>query len=332
MMAQKNKYRYYPKSKQRKQEKLDPNAMKISLDDLAISDSTKALLEKNKINNAAQLIIKTDKDMYKMQTLNKKILNEISFALKKHKLSFKVEDKQEKVQNPNQKTNANAKQPNPNQKNTANKNVAKNIANKNTAKVDNKNLNKNRNLQNQKQNKSQKTNKPKEEFINLNPSGKIDFLLTKCSKRAKTKVFKLDENKKRKGPLKSPLPIGEWKKVQRGSKWGFNNGMKTIIQPTYDEVFMFKEDLACVELNNKYGYIDKDNKFFIPCTYDMAFSFSEDLAVVMVNEKCGYINKKNEIVIGCEFDAATPFEDGVARVKLDGKWGFLTKDGKIRWK
>ncbi|HRR89472.1 MAG TPA: WG repeat-containing protein [Eubacteriales bacterium] len=133
-------------------------------------------------------------------------------------------------------------------------------------------------------------------------------------------------------PLKEPLPLEEWQKYCRGGKWGFFDGLKVVVPPEYDEVWLFKEGLACVEREEKCGFIDRDNHLVIPCTYDTAMSFSEGLAMIVENNKCGYINKNNELVIPCQFEAATAFEDGKARVKLDGRWGYIYPDGTINWR
>lgn len=91
--------------------------------------------------------------------------------------------------------------------------------------------------------------------------------------------------------LTEPLPIGEWRKVLKGGKWGYSDGFKIVIPTMYDEIFAFKDGLASVEIDEKCGYIDKDNNVVIPLDYDTAMSFSEGLAMVVKGDKCGYINK-----------------------------------------
>lgn len=131
--------------------------------------------------------------------------------------------------------------------------------------------------------------------------------------------------------LKPPYPPEEWRKVQRGTKWGFYDGIKNVIPPVYDEVFSFKEGLALVELDEKCGYIDSNNNTVIPFDYEAGLSFSEGFAMVVKNGKCGYVDKNNKLIVDFQFDAATPFEDGSAKVKKDGKWGQLEKDGTVKW-
>lgn len=42
-----------------------------------------------------------------------------------------------------------------------------------------------------------------------------------------------------------------------------------------------------------------------------------------INEKWGYINKKNEIVIEPKFDFAYSFKEGGAHVQINDKYGYL---------
>lgn len=297
---------------------LDPVAMKISIADLSLSESTAALLEKNNIKNAAELCIRTEKDMYKIQTLNKRVLTEISGALKKHGLAFKPLDAPTKVQNT--RSNVGTK------KNT-------NATVDEMPKAERRQPKARSEVQvRQPRVRSErvKATKVDESILTMYPAGKVDFLTSNTNQ---TKPARVERAKRIKEPIiTSPLPVEEWRKIQRGNKWGFYDGMKTVINPTYDEVFHFKEGLACVELNEKCGYIDSENNVVIPIEYETAFSFSENLAVVIVGGKCGYINHENELVVPCVYDAASPFEGGVARVKQAGRWGFLSPDGNIRWK
>lgn len=139
------------------------------------------------------------------------------------------------------------------------------------------------------------------------------------------------EREERPKKLTEPLPVPEWRKIQKSGKWGFYDGFKTVIPAMYDEVFFFKEGLAAVELDEKCGYIDAANNVVIPFEYETAMSFSEGLASVVKGGKCGYINKDNEVVIPFIYDAATPFEGGEGKVKKDGRWGTIFPDGSVKW-
>ena len=78
----------------------------------------------------------------------------------------------------------------------------------------------------------------------------------------------------------------------------FQGGLK------YDYVGSFREDLAVVMRNGKYGYIDRKGKLVIPLRYDYAYSFSEGLARVYLHEQCGFIDKSGFQVIPFKYDNA----------------------------
>ena len=270
------KFYYYNKNKQQKQQpanqqkqsapQIESNLypvekMSLALENIGVSAKTAELLAKNKINTAGDVAIRTERDMFKVQGFNKKMLFELRDALKSQGMEFRPP-----VPKAPQK-------PQPQKVEKAEK-------------VDGKN-------QKGKQDKSEKQQKqPK---------------------------------------LTEPLAVDEWRKIQKGGKWGFYDGMKTVVEPAYDEVFCFHDGLASVELDEKCGYINEKGEVVIPLEYETAMSFSEGLAAVTKRDKFGYINKENEVVIPFEYDAATAFVDGEAKVKKDGKWGTISTDGTVKW-
>ena len=61
------------------------------------------------------------------------------------------------------------------------------------------------------------------------------------------------------------------------------------VKKKYNNIFDFSEGLASVELNGKWGFINKTGKEVIPLKYDDAYPFSEGLAKVKLNGKYGLI-------------------------------------------
>lgn len=294
-------------------EKYSPRQLAMTLDDLALSDSAKKLLSSSGIITAADLVVRSEKDMYKVQGLNKRVLFEIKDALGKNGMSLYVE--------PVPQSQSEEKAEQAAGKPQAQKNVPK--------------------QKQQPQNKAQTqatAEKPRAEKIGGKQDKKGEersskFGLADRHEQAKPSVGRDAKPLRPEKPerLTEPLPIEQWRKVIKGGKWGFSDGFKIVIPPMYDEVFSFKEGLASVEIDGKCGYIDSENNVIIPLEYDLAMSFSEGLAMVARGEKCGYINKQNELVIDFLYDAASPFEEGEAKVKKDGKWATLTPDGKLAW-
>ena len=266
---------------------------------LGLSDTTVELLAKNRVKIAADLVKRTEKDMYKIQGLNKKILLEVKSALKQNGMALREEEPKA-----DSKSQNDSKQP----------------------KDAKHGEQKPQNAKNSKQN-SQKQ-EPKKDV----PKKKAVFGLAYRDERPADNAKKQEPKRpERQEKLTEPLPKEEWRKVLKGGKWGYSNGFSIVIPTMYDEIFAFKDGLASVEINEKCGYIDEENNLVIPLMYDTAMSFSEGLAMVCVGEKCGYINKNNEMVIEPQFDAATAFEDGEAKVKKDGNWATLTPDGNLTW-
>ena len=117
--------------------------------------------------------------------------------------------------------------------------------------------------------------------------------------------------------------------VELNGKWGYiNKSGKEVVPPKYDEAGFFHEGLAGVELNGKWGYINKSGKEVVPLKYDGARSFHEGLAIVELNGKCGYINKSGKEVVPPKYDYAWDFEEGLAGVSLNGKKNYINKSGK----
>ena len=102
-----NKKRYYNnRSKKQNQEsvieqtaKFSQEQLALSTEDLGISEATRELLAKNRILTAADLVKRTEKDMYKVQGLNKKILFEVKDALKAKDMSLRPEPPKPKTDN-----------------------------------------------------------------------------------------------------------------------------------------------------------------------------------------------------------------------------------------
>jgi len=250
------------------------------ISEINLSESTFDLLSKNKISVCGDLVMRTEKDMYKIQGLNKKILLEVINSLSKFGLELR---------------------PIPEQ---IEKSSSKQISNND---------------------KPQQINKDKQNDIEkpqqINKFGLAEKVLQKDNKKTTNNLLTQVDN----------IITNEIKKFIKGGKWGFIKGSKILVPPIYDEVFLFKEDLSCVEIDEKCGFIDINNNIVIPIEYDLASSFSEGLAMVCKNNKCGYINKNNELVIPFSYDAATQFENGEAKVKKDGKWATIDTNNNLTW-
>ena len=122
--------------------------------------------------------------------------------------------------------------------------------------------------------------------------------------------------------------------VEIEGKWGFiDKSGNEVVPLKYGYADEFSEGLACVSLTNKYkkdkyGFIDKSGNEVVPLKYDWTGSFSEGLAMVKLNGKRGFVDKSGKEVVPPKHDYVWDFKEGLAVVELNGKQGFVDKSGK----
>lgn len=97
----------------------------------------------------------------------------------------------------------------------------------------------------------------------------------------------------------------------------------------YDKVSKFVNGLALVQLNNKYGYINKKGKEIISCKYDLANDFDEKISRVRIKDKIGYINIKGKILIPIKYENAFNLHNGIIAVRLYHNWGAYDIEGHM---
>lgn len=300
-MANNNRRKYKPNNYAQKRPQVeiacDKETQALPIEELGLPADTYELLKKNNINFLYDVLRRTERDMFRIQTFNKKHLFAVKAGLAERGLGFlpplPKPESGEKTDGGRQPDGA------------RHSDVGQNGFNNNKPQQPRQDVRQNR----------PNDNPPK--------NGNRDRDKKKNGIQQKQERFERQP--------KVELPLEEWRKIKRNNKWGFSNGLRTVIEPKFDEVFSFKDGLACVEVDEKFGYINSAGDYVIEPQYECALSFSEGLAVVFENEKCGYINKQNEIVIACKYDAAVAFENGRAKVKEDGKWGTIAPDGTTLW-
>jgi len=120
--------------------------------------------------------------------------------------------------------------------------------------------------------------------------------------------------------------------VKIENKWGYiNDKGKIIINPQFDEAFLFSDDIALVKVGNLYGYISEDGRFLIDPVYIGATCFDNGLALVVKED--GYptfIDEEGKIKFAVsQSDQCRLFKEELAAFKSDFKWGFIDKTGRI---
>ena len=121
--------------------------------------------------------------------------------------------------------------------------------------------------------------------------------------------------------------------VEIEGRYGYIDKDKNlVIKAVYDDAYPFYNGNAPAKMNGKWGLIDKKGKYIIEPEYDDIEAFHEGLALVELHGKNGYINRQGEMVIPMVYDQASVFQNGQAIVSLDGKHFYhIDKQGrKIR--
>ena len=117
--------------------------------------------------------------------------------------------------------------------------------------------------------------------------------------------------------------------VEADEKYGYiDKEGKEVVSPKYEEAYDFSEGLAVVKADGKYGYMDKEGKEVVSPKYEDAWSFVEGLARVVADGKYGCIDKEGKEVVSPKYEEVDNFSEGLAVVKADGKWGYIDKEGK----
>src|SRR5699024_8081319 len=101
-----------------------------------------------------------------------------------------------------------------------------------------------------------------------------------------------------------------------------------------------------VDGEEKYGVIDQNGKWILPCVYDAIGAFNSNRAVVKKGKQWLIVNRNGEVVFqnsaliikkvpGCFFgartDAFTPpeFNEGMIKIKKKGKIGYIDTTGQV---
>lgn len=94
--------------------------------------------------------------------------------------------------------------------------------------------------------------------------------------------------------------------------------------------FYFNDKYTYARKDDKIGYLDTTGEWAIQPVYDAGRAFKNGLAPVSKDDKWGYINEKGDVVVAFQFKDAEIFsEDGLAPVKTENGWGFIDTEGKL---
>jgi hypothetical protein len=118
--------------------------------------------------------------------------------------------------------------------------------------------------------------------------------------------------------------------IELNRKYQFIDIYERALIKQYDSFFNpHGNGIARVELDGKYGFIDRNYIEIIPVIYDdAAKEFSENLICVKLNGKWGYIDKTGKTVLPFQFESAQNFGEGLEAICRNGQWMFIDHSGK----
>ncbi|ARS42218.1 hypothetical protein CA265_22185 [Sphingobacteriaceae bacterium GW460-11-11-14-LB5] len=124
--------------------------------------------------------------------------------------------------------------------------------------------------------------------------------------------------------------------VAKNNKYGYVDLQNKVKIPlVYEDLEMFIDGIAAAKKNGKYGFVDLKENVVIDFKFDHVNSFSgvqkdgQEYAAVEVNKKWGFINKKGQFIIPPTYDYARNFNNGTVEVRNKGKVGKIDIAGKI---
>lgn len=259
--------------------------LSVSTRDLGISEALCELLAKNRVESAGDLVKRTEKDMYRVQGFNKKMLFEVRDALKRAGMSFRAEEVKKSDGKPEQNRKVEQRQGKNASSDT--KESAPHREGSKFGLADRRSDDRAR----QPQKQAQPTRRPEklteplsiENWRKIIKGGKWGF-----SDGFKTVIPAMyDEVFCFKEGLAS---------VEIDGKCGYIDGENNVVVPLdYDIAMSFSDGLAMVAKGEKCGYINASNETVIPFVYDAGTPFENGEAKVKKDGKWATLTKDNKL-------------------------------------
>lgn len=107
-----------------------------------------------------------------------------------------------------------------------------------------------------------------------------------------------------------------------------NKGMRGLISksgrivlPAIYQDILYDEDNGFIvkDTLSRFGYVNHEGIFIVPCQYDDIKGFEDGLMAVMKNNKYGYVDTTGTLVIDMIYNEACDFGEGFAKVKVGEK-------------
>ncbi|MBK8879374.1 MAG: WG repeat-containing protein [Haliscomenobacter sp.] len=118
-------------------------------------------------------------------------------------------------------------------------------------------------------------------------------------------------------------------RVQLVQRWGYiDNKGNVAIKVQFEGGFLSFRRLA-VANEKQYGYIRPQGDWTIAPQFDWAGDFKGGMAPVTASAGCGYIDTEGAFCLELPYDRCLPFQNKVAVVVTHRKWGLIHRSGKV---
>lgn len=115
-----------------------------------------------------------------------------------------------------------------------------------------------------------------------------------------------------------PFSCGRASAVVDGRTGVVDTAGRWVVEPRYDAIYPYAEDMAAFERDGAAGWLDLNGREAIGANFDAAFDFAEGLARVRKNDLFGFVDKAGKLVIPYTFADVTNFNGGLATAFMPG--------------
>ena len=106
---------------------------------------------------------------------------------------------------------------------------------------------------------------------------------------------------------------------------------RVLIEPRYQAFYEFDEssERACVQLDGRFGYVDRQGREVIACQFEEAYDFAGEHALVAEGGKLGLIDLQGRLTVPCQFAAGEPLDHRGScwSVQQGELWGAIDPQG-----
>jgi tetratricopeptide (TPR) repeat protein len=120
----------------------------------------------------------------------------------------------------------------------------------------------------------------------------------------------------------------KWYVYKSDGTKAWDTGYTSVAQD--DKGVIYRNDRMFVNTGFSYIMVDSTGKQIGSTSYEDVRIFGDTTyAAVEVNGKWGFVDKDGNMVIDAKYDGARSFSNGLAAVKISGKWGFIDINGDV---